>query len=143
MPIFSSVRETVNPGTVLPSSSRRSIRKSVIPPWPPSGFVFVTRTQKSARAPLVMKIFEPLMTYSSPSRIAVVRMPATSEPAPGSVIPRQPIRSPLIPGTRKRCFCSSVPSRWTGGRTMSVWTANPMPVPPEPAWLMHSARISE
>ncbi len=55
---------------------------------------------KSARAPLVMKIFDPLITYSSPSRIAVVRIPATSEPAPGSVIPSAPIFSPLIPGTR-------------------------------------------
>ncbi len=47
-----------------------------------------------------MKVFEPLITYSSPSRIAVVRIPATSEPAPGSVIPRQLISSPLIDGTR-------------------------------------------
>ena len=79
-----------------------------------------------------MKVFEPEITYSSPSRIALVRIPATSEPAPGSVIPRQPIRSPFIPGTRKRCFWSSVPSRWIGGRTMSVCTAKPMFVPPEP-----------
>ena len=47
-----------------------------------------------------MKVLEPLITYSSPSRLAVVRMPATSEPAPGSVIPRQLISSPLIEGTR-------------------------------------------
>ncbi len=50
--------------------------------------------------PLVMKIFDPLITYSSPSRRAVVRIPATSEPAPGSVIPRQPIFSPRIPAAR-------------------------------------------
>ena len=31
---------------------------------------------------------------------AFVVIPATSEPAPGSVIPRQPIFSPLSPGTR-------------------------------------------
>ena len=31
---------------------------------------------------------------------AVVRMPATSEPAPGSVIPRALISSPLMEGTR-------------------------------------------
>ena len=30
---------------------------------------------KSARAPLVMKVLEPLITYSSPSRTARVRMP--------------------------------------------------------------------
>ena len=62
------------------------------------GRSWTTRTMKSARGPLVMKVLEPLITYSSPSRIAVVRMPATSEPAPGSVIPRQPIFSPLRPG---------------------------------------------
>ena len=73
---------------------------SVIPSWPPSGSVLVTSTMKSARAPLVMNVFEPLITYSSPSRFAVVRMPATSEPAPGSVIPSEEIFSPLIPGTR-------------------------------------------
>ena len=72
----------------------------MIPSWRLSGSVLVTSTQKSARAPLVMNVLAPLITYSSPSRIAVVRIPATSEPAPGSVIPRQPICSPLIPGTR-------------------------------------------
>ena len=55
---------------------------------------------KSARAPLVMNVFEPEIRYSSPSRTAFIRIPATSEPAPGSVIPRQPILVPLIPGTR-------------------------------------------
>ena len=71
-----------------------------MPSWRASGSVFATRRMKSARGPLVMKVFEPVITYSSPSRIALVRMPATSEPAPGSVIPRQPIFSPLMPGTR-------------------------------------------
>ena len=47
----------------------------MIPSWRLSGSVLVTRTQKSARGPLVMNVFAPLMTYSSPSRIAVVRMP--------------------------------------------------------------------
>ena len=37
---------------------------------------------------------------ATPSRIAVVRIPATSDPAPGSVIPRQPILWPLMPGSR-------------------------------------------
>jgi hypothetical protein len=47
-----------------------------------------------------MYIFEPLITYSSPSRTARVLMPETSEPASGSVMPRQEIFSPLIEGTR-------------------------------------------
>ena len=100
MPIFSSSAETLKPGTFSPFSSRRSTTNRVIPAWRSSGSVLATRTMKSARGPLVMKVFEPLITYSSPSRIAVVRIPATSEPAPGSVIPRLPTFSPLIPGTR-------------------------------------------
>ena len=40
---------------------------------------------------------------------------ATSEPAPGSVIPSAPIFSPAIPGTSQRCFCSSVPKLKIGG----------------------------
>ena len=59
MPIFSSLRETSKPGTWLPSSSRRSTRNSVIPSWRASGSVFATRRMKSARAPLVMNVFEP------------------------------------------------------------------------------------
>ena len=35
------------------------------------------------------------MTYSSPSRLAVVRMPATSEPPSGSVIASEPISRPV------------------------------------------------
>ena len=68
------------------------------PPWPASGSVFVTSTIAWARWPLVMNVFEPLITYSSPSLTARVLIPATSEPASGSVIPRQRISLPLIAG---------------------------------------------
>ncbi len=47
-----------------------------------------------------MNIFRPLITQPSPSRTAEVRMAATSEPAPGSVMPRHTIRSPRIAGAR-------------------------------------------
>ena len=47
-----------------------------------------------------MYVLAPLITHSSPSRTARVRMPETSLPASGSVIPRQEIFSPLIAGTR-------------------------------------------
>ncbi len=33
-----------------------------MPPWPPSSVVFTAHTRKSARTPLVMKVFEPLTT---------------------------------------------------------------------------------
>jgi len=39
-----------------------------------------------AREPAVTKIFSPLMTYSSPSSLAVVVTAAESDPKPGSVI---------------------------------------------------------
>ena len=55
----------------------------------------------------------------------MVRSEATSEPAPGSVIPSAPINSPLIPGTSQRCFCSSVPNFQIGGMAISAWA--PMP----------------
>ena len=41
MPSFSSVRETVKPGTLLPSSSLRSTMNSVMPSWRASGSVLV------------------------------------------------------------------------------------------------------
>ena len=68
MPSFSSVRETVNPGTLSPFSSLRSTMNNVMPSWRASGSVLATSRMKSARAPFVMKIFDPLITYSSPSR---------------------------------------------------------------------------
>src|SRR5581483_3981706 len=46
----------------------------------------------------------------SPSRLAVVRMPATSEPASGSVIAKQPIFSPETSGGMNFFFCSSLPN---------------------------------
>jgi hypothetical protein len=39
---------------------------------------------------------------------AVVMQPAASEPAPGSVRPKEPNFSPLRTAGRKRLFCSSV-----------------------------------
>ena len=50
--------------------------------------VFAATKYRSACTPLVMKSLVPFRTHSLPSaeRFAVVRMPATSEPAPGSVM---------------------------------------------------------
>ena len=69
-----------------------------MPWWPPSCVVFTAVTMKSARTPLVMNIFEPLTTKPPSTRLAQVLMPATSEPASGSVIPSAAIFSPLIAG---------------------------------------------
>ncbi len=47
-----------------------------------------------------MYIFEPLMTHSSPSRTALVRIEATSEPASGSVTAIAATISPRMAGAR-------------------------------------------
>jgi len=65
----------------------------------------------SAIVPFVIHIFVPFRIQSEPSRFAVVRIEPGSEPASGSVSPKQPMRSPsCIPGSQ-RCFCSSEPQR--------------------------------
>ena len=73
-------------------------------------------TTQSARPPLVMKHLRPLMTQCLPSLRQVVRMPATSLPAPGSVSPYAPQCSPgCLKTPKKRSFCSAVPVNCTGG----------------------------
>ncbi|MNZ66505.1 hypothetical protein D3C78_847310 [compost metagenome] len=55
-----------------------------------------------------MKVFEPLMTYSSPSRIALVLMFCRSEPTLGSDMAMAPTNSPLAIFGNQRIFCSSL-----------------------------------
>ena len=55
-------------------------------------------TATSATAPLVIHILVPLSTQSSPSRLALVRIPDGLEPKSGSVSPKQPIASPAAIG---------------------------------------------
>ena len=62
MPIFSSSRETSKPGTWFPrrpqvDEEQRDSRRGRA-----SGSVFATMRMKSARAPLVMNVFEPEIT---------------------------------------------------------------------------------
>ena len=49
------------------------------------GSVLHNRAISPAWRALVIQVFDPLMTYSSPSRFAVVRIAWRSEPPPGSV----------------------------------------------------------
>lgn len=101
--------------------------------------VLARRHIQSAWAPLVVHIFPPLITYSSPSFTALVVIPGwksrslklklssllpntmdhsdkkidpleTSEPAPTSLTPRQATTSPAMEGRRNCCFSSSEPN---------------------------------
>src|SRR3954447_21792865 len=79
-PILSSSRPTTKPGVVV------STQKAVGPLS-----VRARTLQTSAIGPLVMKIFVPLRTYSSPSLVAVVLKLAASEPDSGSVLAHAPM----------------------------------------------------
>src|SRR6478735_2800304 len=87
---------------------------------------------KSARVPLVIQHLAPLITYSSPTFLAVVRMEATSEPQLGSLTPSAAIFSPRNAGTRNSSFCSRVPISLMIGVAMVDCTASAMFTPAQP-----------
>ena len=95
-------RATSKPGVPLSS------KNAVIPPRAPlSGSVTAIRMEKSAFFIRDTQIFRPLMTQSSPSLTARVRIPAGSPPAPGSEIAMAELISPLAYGSRYFLRCSS------------------------------------
>jgi hypothetical protein len=103
--------DTRNPG--VPAGTTIA-EISLRPSWPvPVIAVTVTIEVMSVPA-LVMNALEPLITHSSPSRRAVVRVAPASEPPPGSVSPKAPSRSPAASAGNHRRFCSGVPNRWSG-----------------------------
>ena len=59
---------------------------------------------------MVTHIFCPLITQSSPSRVARVEIAWTSEPRPGSDSEKAALISPVPMRDRKRSFWSSVPN---------------------------------
>ena len=83
------------------------------PRMPPSSSPALAQTTAtSAIEPLVIHVLAPSSTQSSPSRRALVRIDAGSEPWSGSVRPKQPIASPAAIRGSHSCFCSSLPQRW-------------------------------
>ncbi len=95
-----------------PSGSRRCRAVSVA-----SGSVRASSRHQSACRPPLAHTFWPLTTNSSPSRRAVVRSAARSEPASGSEKPCTQISPSRIAG-RWRCRCSSVPA---ASRVDAAW----------------------
>ena len=62
----------------------------------------------------MIQFFVPLITHSSPSRTALVRIAAGSEPASGSDRQNAGDHSPVAQRGRKRSFSSGEPKRWIG-----------------------------
>ncbi|MNC32454.1 hypothetical protein D3C75_808070 [compost metagenome] len=71
--------------------------------------VLQTTTTRSDCTPLEMKVLEPVMTYSSPSRTARVLTACRSEPVLGSVMAIEPMASPETILGNQVCFCCSLP----------------------------------
>ncbi len=89
-----SIFSATNPGWSV------STMKNEMPWWPPSAVVLTAVTMKSARTPLVMNILEPLITQPPSTSVARLLMPATSEPASGSVMPSAAMLVPAMAGRR-------------------------------------------
>ena len=85
---------------------------------PPPGFSPVTAatvTKAVMYVPLlVMNALVPLMTHSSPSSTAVVRVAPASVPPPGSVSPKAPSASPEASRGSHSARWASVPKRRIG-----------------------------
>ena len=67
-------------------------------------------------------------------------MPATSEPAPGSVMPTAVISSPNVTPGMYLAFCAALPAWCRCGPAMSVCTSTVMMKPAKVAWESASAK---
>ena len=83
--------------------------------------------------PLVIQSFSPLRTQPSPSRRALVRIEAASEPAPGSVRQKAAISSPVASLGIQVAFCASVPKSSSPRMPIELWA--PMVSATEPSWV--------
>src|SRR5262245_23750452 len=80
-----------------------------------------------------MNVLEPLRTYSSPLRTAVVFIEATSDPAPGSESPNEQRTGDSSSGGSQVRFCSSVPAMMTGPAP-SPLAETDVPIPEQPQY---------
>src|SRR6185437_4162979 len=107
-PIFFSGFPTETPGVSA------GTMKAEIPPAPlRCGSLRAIRVNMPARFALVMNRLVPMTTSWSPSRIALVRTEAASEPAPGSVSAKLATTSPLASFGSHSAFCASLPNMTT------------------------------
>src|SRR5690606_22066164 len=94
----------------------------------------------SATEPLVIHIFEPLSTQSLPSRRALVRIDAGSEPESASVRPQQPITGPAAMRGGHSWYGSSDPHFQIGNIAGAPCTETKDLMPESPASSSMQAR---
>ena len=90
MPILCSSLPIDTPGALDSTTNAEMPRE-----WPSLGSVTANTTNRSATPRFVIQFFSPLITHSSPSRTARVRMPPGSEPASTSDRAKAGVHSPL------------------------------------------------
>ena len=90
-------------------------------------------TAMSATEPLVIHILLPCRIQSLPSRRARVRIEPGSDPASGSVRPKQPRAWPTAIFGSHSCFCSSEPQRWIANIASDPCTETRLRTPLSPA----------
>ena len=121
--IFLWISGAENPGvpfsTMKPRISSSSVRAQTI--------------AMSAIVPFVIHILAPLRIQSDPSRRACVRIVPGSEPASGSVRPKQPITSPVCIRGSHCSFCSSEPQRQIANIAREPCTETTLRIPESPA----------
>src|ERR1700735_4369896 len=118
-----------NPGVFVGTTKPRT---------PPS--VTAQTIATSATDPLVIHILRPLRIQSDPSRRARVVIEAGSEPASGSVSPKQPSSSPAAMPGSQCCFCSSEPNLQIANIASEPCTdtIDRMPESPAQTWVQPS-----
>src|ERR1039458_898628 len=98
----------------------------------------------SATEPLVIHIFDPFRIQSalspSPSRRALVRILAGSEPWSGSVRPKHPMDSPAAIAGSHCCLCSAVPCSQMANIAKDPWTLTRERMPESEASSSRQAR---
>ena len=72
----------------------------------------------------MIQVFDPFSTNPPSTDLARVRIEAGSDPASGSVRPKQPTNSPLRSLGRYLSFCAAEPNAWIGYMTSEDCTEN-------------------
>ncbi len=135
-PSFSSVRVIV---TSSPSSAKAEMPRADRV----SGSVRAKSSTVPPKAALVIHCLAPTTCQPPSTRSARVTIAPASDPAPGSVRAKQPIRSPRASAGTNRARWSSVPNCSSGIVQAEVWTATVTPTPASARESSSSTRMYE
>ena len=117
----------------ISGAEKPGMPRSTMKPWIAPSSVRAQTIAMSAIVPFVIHIFAPFRTQSDPSRRACVRIEPGSDPASGSVRPKQPMASPVCIGGSQRSFCSSDPNFQIGNIASEPCTDTALRTPASPA----------